>query len=148
MKITDGNRMLEVEMKVWDHENLGCDISHDYFGNFSDIRYDNEPGCESVALVHDMDDIFSLLDDWQSEDVAEDEEHLVYISDVTEDSAENLACVMRHSGIWQEDHIVALCRFAGMEDEYENCDDDEAEQVVAKAAEKLDVTIDWDGQNL
>lgn len=148
MKITDGKRMMNVEMKVWDKdsENWGCDISDDYFGNFSDIRYDNEPGCDSVALVHDLADVFDLLDDWQHDD--DDEERIVHVSDVTTDDVENLACVMRHSGTWHDEHLMELCKFAGMEDDYMDCDEDETENVIAKAVEKLDVNIDWDGQNL
>ena len=148
MKITDGIRMIEVEMKIWDKdsENWGCDMSNEYFGNFSDIRYDNEAGCESVALVHDLGETLDMLNDWES-DADEDEERIVDTEDVTADTAENLACVMRHSGTWYEEQVAELCRMAGMEDEYRNSDDN-AEDVVFRAAEKLDVNIDWDGQNL
>ena len=57
--------------------------------------------------------------------------------------ANEIANELRSSGEWDFELIEELCEIAGLEEEWSNADSANFEDVVYKAAEILDVDIDW-----
>mgnify|MGYP003421931953 FL=1 len=57
--------------------------------------------------------------------------------------ANEIATALRSSGEWDFELIEDLCEIAGLKEEWINSDSANFEDVVYKAAEILDVDIDW-----
>ena len=57
--------------------------------------------------------------------------------------ANEIATTLRSSGEWDFELIEELCEIAGLKEEWNNSDIANFEDVVYKAAEILDVDIDW-----
>ena len=57
--------------------------------------------------------------------------------------ANEIATALRSSGEWDFDLLEELCEIAGLEEEWNNSDGETFEDVAYKAAEILDVDIDW-----
>ena len=57
--------------------------------------------------------------------------------------ANEIATALRSSGEWNFDLLKEICEIAGLEEEWNNSDSENFEDVVYKAAEILDVDIDW-----
>ena len=57
--------------------------------------------------------------------------------------ANEIATMLSESGEWDFDLLEELCRIAGLEEEWNNSEEYTFEDVVYKAAEILDVDIDW-----
>ena len=57
--------------------------------------------------------------------------------------ANEIATALRSSGEWDFELIEELCEIAGLKEEWNNSDSENFEDVVYKAAEILDVDIDW-----
>lgn len=57
--------------------------------------------------------------------------------------ANEIAAALRSSGEWDFELLEELCVAAGLEEEWSNSDSDNFEDVAYKAAEILDVDIDW-----
>ena len=57
--------------------------------------------------------------------------------------ANEIATELRSSGEWDFELIEELCEIAGLEEEWNNSDGENFEDVAYKAAEILDVDIDW-----
>ena len=57
--------------------------------------------------------------------------------------ANEIATALRSSGEWDFELIEELCEIAGLKEELSNSDSETFEDVVYKAAEILDVDIDW-----
>ena len=120
MKLTDGRTMVEItmKMKIWNGENgsWGCDISSEFF---ADVReFDG-----GVAVVEDVDYCVEMARDWEGGvgdyyDLPDDEERVAIVDDITTDSAETIACTLRHTDEWESELVEALVKAAGMEDEY------------------------------
>ena len=141
MKMTDGRKMVEITMKVWNKEtnSWGCDISNDFFEGSRE--FDN-----GVAVVADVDYCIEMAEDWENGvgdyyDLPDDQERTATVEDITTDDAENIACTMRHTGEWDFDLAESLCKFAGMSDEWEGRDEDTFESIINAAADKLGVEI-------
>lgn len=144
MKLTDGRMMVEIVMKVWskDSGNWGCDISDDFFADARE--YD-----EGAAVVEDVTYCIEMARDWESGtgdyyDLPDDEERAVIVDDITTDSAETIACTLRHTGEWVPELVEALVKAAGMYDEYRSAEPDGSrtpEDVIFAAADVLGVEI-------
>ena len=118
MKLTDGRMTVEITMKIWNGENgsWGCDISTEFF---EDVREFDE----GVAVVEDVGYCVEMARDWEGGvgdyyDLPDDEERAVIVDDITTDSAETIACTLRHTDEWEPELVEALVKGAGMEDEY------------------------------
>lgn len=141
MKMTDGRKMVEITMKVWNMETSGwgCDISNDFF---EDVReFDN-----GVAVVADVDYCVEAAEDWENGtgdyyDLPDDQERMISVEDITTDDAETIACTMRHCGEWDFDLAESLCKFAGMSDEWGKRDEGTFESIINAAADKLGVEV-------
>ena len=57
--------------------------------------------------------------------------------------ANEIATALRSSGEWDFELIEELCELAGLKEEWNNTDSANFEDIVYKAAEILDVDIDW-----
>ena len=57
--------------------------------------------------------------------------------------ANEIAMALRSSGEWDFELIEELCEIAGLKEDLNNSDSENFEDVVYKAAEILDVDIDW-----
>ena len=57
--------------------------------------------------------------------------------------ANEIATALRSSGEWDFELLEELCGIAGLEEEWSNSDEYTFEDVAYKAAEILDVDIDW-----
>ena len=57
--------------------------------------------------------------------------------------ANEIATALRSSGEWDFELIEELCEIAGLEEEWSNSDSENFEDIVYKAAEILEVDIDW-----
>ena len=57
--------------------------------------------------------------------------------------ANEIATALRSSGEWDFELLEELCEVAGLEEEWLNSDGENFEAVAYKAAEILDVDIDW-----
>ena len=57
--------------------------------------------------------------------------------------ANEIATALRSSGEWDFDLLKELCEIAGLKEEWSNSDEYTFEDVAYKAAEILEVNIDW-----
>ena len=57
--------------------------------------------------------------------------------------ANEIATELRSSGEWDFELLEELCELAGLEEEWDNSDSENFEGIAYKAAEILDVDIDW-----
>lgn len=149
MKFTDGRKSIEITMKVWDKTNHGWkydgeDLSSDFFGNNYICDDSNDEG---KMVVEDVDVVAGYADDWEKclgdylyDEVADDEERIVTVDDLGV-TAEDIASAIRREGKWNPDLCAALCKMAGLADEWEAANAESYEQVILAAAEKLDVEV-------
>lgn len=123
MKMTDGKKLVEVTMKIWNGSGYGPDWANEFF--------------ETGGLEFDGEVDAFMVDD-------EDPDSNRYVDAVVlleEDSAELTAYRIRHNGEWNPDDCRKLCELADMADEYDSADSDTVEDVVSAAADKLGVEI-------
>ena len=73
MKMTDGKRTIDIQMKVWNGSGYGPDWSIDFFDAGSLPR--NEDG---VDVVDDVDYCIDQAREWE----AEDENNCVFVEDL------------------------------------------------------------------
>lgn len=144
MKMTDGKKLVEVTMKIWDGSGYGPDWANEFFET-AGLEFDGEVG---AFMVNDVDYCIEQMEDWKNctNDYIDDEDPdgNRYVDAVTlleEDSAELTAYRIRHNGEWNPDDCRRLCELADMVDEYDSADSDTVEDVVSAAADKLGVEI-------
>ncbi len=144
MKMTDGKKLVEVTMKIWDGSGYGPDWANEFFET-AGLEFDGEVG---AFMVNDVDYCIEQMEDWKNctNDYIDDEDPdgNRYVDAVTlleEDSAELTAYRIRHNGEWNPDDCRRLCELADMANEYSNADSDTVEDVVSAAADKLGVEI-------
>ena len=145
MKLTDGKRLVDIKLKVWNGEQWGLDWSNEF--------YDNPEGYDrvlNVSIVKDVDYCIEQANDWKNsqgdfytdENCVPAEDYMVDVTELlSENSAELTAFRIRHSKEWNSDDCEHLCELAGLEDSYKAANADTFESVVALAAAKLSVTI-------
>lgn len=144
MKITDGKKLVDVTMKVWNGSGYGPDWANDFF-NSGCLEFDDDI---NAFMVDDVDYCIEQMEDWKNcaNDYIEDEDpdgdrYVDADTLLGEDSAELTAYRIRHSSEWTPDDCRHLCELADMEDEYNAADGDTVEDVVSKAADTLGVEI-------
>lgn len=144
MKMTDGKKLVEVTMKIWDGSGYGPDWANEFFET-AGLEFDGEVG---AFMVNDVDYCIEQMEDWKNctNDYIDDEDPdgNRYVDAVTlleDDSAELTAYRIRHNGEWNPDDCRRLCELANMVDEYDSADSDTVEDVVSAAADKLGVEI-------
>lgn len=71
MKLTDGKKTVEIEMKVWQGNGYSPDWSIDFF-NAGSLKYDED---RDVHYVEDVDYCIEQAEDWKNStgDFADDE---------------------------------------------------------------------------
>lgn len=74
MKITDGKRIVEIRMMVWENNNYSPDWSEDFF-NAGTLNYDDETDAYAVA---DIDYCVEQAQEW----AAEDENNTVAVEEI------------------------------------------------------------------
>lgn len=144
MKMTDGKKLVEVTMKIWNGSGYGPDWANEFFET-AGLEFDGEV---DAFMVNDVDYCIEQMEDWKNcvNDYIDDEDPdgNRYVDTVTlfeEDSAELTAYRIRHNGEWNPDDCRRLCELADMVDEYDSADSDTVEDVVSAAADKLGVEI-------
>lgn len=144
MKMTDGKKLVEVTMKIWNGSGYGPDWANEFFET-AGLEFDGEV---DAFMVNDVDYCIEQMEDWKNcaNDYIDDEDPdgNRYVDTVTlfeEDSAELTAYRIRHNGEWNPDDCRRLCELADMVDEYDSADSDTVEDVVSAAADKLGVDI-------
>lgn len=144
MKMTDGKKLVEVTMKIWNGSGYDPDWANEFFET-AGLEFDGEV---DAFMVNDVDYCIEQMEDWKNcaNDYIDDEDPdgNRYVDAVTlfeEDSAELTAYRIRHNGEWNPDDCRRLCELADMADEYDSADSDTVEDVVSAAADKLGVEI-------
>ena len=146
MTITDGKKTTEITMKVWDvarneWKYAGENLANDFF-NVGALPISNE----GVYVVSDVDYCIEEAQDWEQcigdhrDDDGDGNGRILAVED-HDVTAEDIACVLRHSGEWDMDLCAELCKMADMADEWEAADDTSYEDVLDAAAHKLDVEL-------
>lgn len=150
MKITDGYKTVDITMKVWDKQNnewkfAGENLANDFF-EVAALPMSNE----GTYIVKDVDYCVEEANDWAEclgnhyDEERDDEERSLTVEDKTV-SAEDIACVLRHSGEWIERLCETLCEMADMRDEWNaidtESDAESFERTVEAAADKLGVKL-------
>ena len=146
MKLTSGYKTVDITMKVWDKQRgewkfAGENLAHDFF----------EAGTLPVSdegsyVVSDVDYCIEMAQDWEQcigdyygEEQDDEERHLT-VEGLTV-TAEDIASVLRSQYEWPLTLCEALCKMAGMLDEWKASDADSFERTVEAAADKLDVKL-------
>lgn len=145
MRMTDGKRLIDIELKEWNGEQWGLDWSNDFYDNPE--GYDREL---DAVIVGDVDYCIEQANDWKNSqgDFYVDENRVPAedrMADVTEllieGSAELTAFRIRHREEWNPEDCKHLCELAGLGDSYKSANADTFESIVELAAAKLSVTI-------
>lgn len=144
MKMTDGKKLVEVTMKIWNGSGYGPDWANEFFET-AGLEFDSEV---DAFMVNDVDYCIEQMEDWKNcaNDYIDDEDpdgnrYVDAVKLLDEDSAELTAYRIRHNGEWNPDDCRRLCELADMADEYDSADSDTVEDVVSAAADKLGVEI-------
>lgn len=144
MKMTDGKKLVEVTMKIWNGSGYGPDWANEFFET-AGLEFDGEV---DAFMVDDVDYCIEQMEDWKNcaNDYIDDEDpdgnrYVDAVVLLEEDSAELTAYRIRHNGEWNPDDCRRLCELADMANEYDNADSDTVEDVVSAAADKLGVEI-------
>lgn len=144
MKMTDGKKLVEVTMKIWNGSGYGPDWANEFFET-AGLEFDGEV---DAFMVNDVDYCIEQMEDWKNcaNDYIDDEDpdgnrYVDTVMLLEEDSAELTAYRIRHNGEWNPDDCRRLCELADMVDEYDSADSDTVEDVVSAAADKLGVEI-------
>ena len=144
MKMTDGKKLVEVTMEIWNGSGYGPDWANEFFET-AGLEFDGEV---DAFMVDDVDYCIEQMEDWKNctNDYIDDEDpdgnrYVDAVVLLEEDSTELTAYRIRHNGEWNPDDCRRLCELADMADEYDNADSDTVEDVVSAAADKLGVEI-------
>ena len=144
MKMTDGKKLVQVTMKIWNGSGYGPDWANEFFET-AGLKFDGEV---DAFMVDDVDYCIDQMEDWKNctNDYIDDEDpdgnrYVDAVVLLEEDSAELTAYRIRHNGEWNPDDCRRLCELADMVNEYDNADSDTVEDVVSAAADKLGVDI-------
>lgn len=144
MKMTDGKKLVEATMKIWNGSGYGPDWANEFFET-AGLEFDSEV---DAFMVNDVDYCIEQMEDWKNctNDYIDDEDpddnrYVDAVVLLEEDSTELTAYRIRHNGEWNPDDCRHLCELADMAGEYDSADSDTVEDVVSAAADKLGVEI-------
>ena len=143
MKLYDGKKMVNIEMNNWTGNGYTPDWSIDFF-EAGNLEYDED--LESY-IVEDVAYCIEQAMDWKNADGdfyepdTDTSNRNVDVEEIDVPEATSVAFRIRTADTWDADDCEALCKLAGMEQEWEAADGETFEQVVQKAAVRLGVEI-------